>query len=662
MTFANNILGEPRPAGIRHDVTLPRRQNYYPSPVDWRDEVLYFLLVDRFSDGREHSRLLLDRQNLAAARPSLPNGEPWRWDLWAESGAHRWQGGTLRGVISKLGYLKGLGVTTLWLSPVFKQRGHLDTYHGYGIQDFLEVDPRFGNRRDLVDLVAAAHAAGLRVILDIIFNHSGANWVYAGDQRTPPYRPHPQQYEFGAWLGDRGQPIQAIQGSEDGIWPVELQDTAGYTRAGQGDLGAGDVGDPNAEHKRSDFFELRDFRLDDPEVLTNLAQCYKYWISLTDCDGFRIDTVKHISFEQARNFCGSIKEFAGGLGKQSFLLVGEIAGGDYNQDRYLDVLDRNLDAALDIGEMRLALNGVAKGLMHPAVYFDGFRPGQAIMGSHRNLGERHVSILDDHDHVFGEKLRFSSEAASQHQVAAAVALQLFTLGIPCIYYGTEQALAGPEPSQRQWLPGWKAGSFSDRYLREAMFGPEHPRKEGVAGLQPAPGSLDPDLPGFGAFGTSGRHCFDEHDPVYRRVAALAELRKEYPALRFGRQYLRNISFLGRPFGAYGPGEIVAWSRILDDQEVLCVLNGHGTEPRGARVVVDGALNQRQDGQAGEMTVVLNTAQAADPDGYHGPHPAGLILPVQRTADGMAYVELWDVPSSEIVVLTNHPDPDEGGLR
>jgi hypothetical protein len=118
---------------------------------------------------------------------------------------------------------------------------------------------------------------------------------------------------------------------------------------------------------------------------------------------------------------------------------------------------------------------VAKGLLDPRGFFDGFDPGKAVMGSHRNLGGRHVSIVDDHDHVFGEKVRFSSEAASAHQVAAATALQLFSLGIPCIYYGSEQALAGPEPAERRWLPGWKG---SDRYLREAMFGPEHPRRRG----------------------------------------------------------------------------------------------------------------------------------------------------------------------------------------
>src|SRR5437588_5214908 len=122
MTFAASALTRDRPASVRRNVLLPRRQRYHASPVDWRGEVLYFLLVDRFSDGQEQGRPLLDRRNLAAARPAVP----WRWDRWAESGAGRWQGGTLRGVTSKLPYLKKLDVSTLWLSPVFKQRGHAD--------------------------------------------------------------------------------------------------------------------------------------------------------------------------------------------------------------------------------------------------------------------------------------------------------------------------------------------------------------------------------------------------------------------------------------------------------------------------------------------------------------------------------------------------------
>lgn len=646
MPFTDAQLSQNRPANVR-DIDLPRRERYHPSPADWRDETLYFLLPDRFSDGQEQTRPLLDRRNLIAARPVPPNGEAWRWDRWAQSGAEQWQGGTLHGLRSKLGYLKKLGVTAIWVGPVFKQRGHLDSYHGYGIQDFLDVDPHFGDRRELVELVADAHAAGLRIILDIIFNHSGPNWLYspetAGDAFMPRYTSG--RYPFGSWRGDQGQPVAQIDSSEDGVWPMELAGAESYTRAGAGNLGAGDLDDPQAEHKRSDFFDLRDFRLDRAGTLNDLARCYKYWIALTDCDGFRIDTLKHVSYDEARNFCGSIKEFAANLGKSDFFLVGEVAGGDYNQDRYLDVVGMNLNAALDIGEMRLALNGVAKGLVAPGRYFDGFDPGRAVMGSHRNLGRRHVSILDDHDHVFGEKLRFSSEAASGHQAATGVILQIFTLGIPCIYYGTEQALAGPESSERKWLPEW---GRSDRYLREAMFGPAHPRKRGRDGLVSAPDGSDTSLPGFGPFGTAGHHCFDEANPVYLRIAAACDARKKYPVLRYGRQYLRPIAEIGREdFRDAGAGDLVAWSRILDDEEALCVVNSNGREERGARVLVDADLNP--PGSA--MIVALNTAQAA---GISGAHPVGKVLPVARTARGEAYVEIHRLPASEAIALINHP--------
>lgn len=654
MSFASLALAQDRPESLRRHVVLPRRQSYFPSPVDWRNEVLYFLLVDRFSDAAESSRPRLDPRNPAAARPASPDGTPWRWDRWAESGANRWQGGTLAGVHSKLDYLRHLGITALWLSPVFKQRGHRDDYHGYGVQDFLDVDPRFGTRSDLVALVDAAHGKGLRVILDIIFNHSGPNWLYPHDTPGGAIQPYytSGRYRFGAWLGDSGQEVGAIQGAEDGVWPVELQAPERYTRAGSGSLGAGDIDDPQAEHKRSDFMMLRDFSL--APTLADLAMCFKYWVALTDCDGFRIDTLKHVSLEEARNFCGSIKEFAANQRKENFFLVGEIAGGDYGAERYLNVLDRNLNAALDIGEMRPTLTGVAKGLVHPSAFFDGFDPGQAIMGSHRNIGNRHVSILDDHDHVFGQKLRFSSEAASDHQVVAGVAMQAFTLGIPCLYYGTEQALAGPEAGERAWLPEW---GRSDRYLREAMFGPAHPRQSGRQGMHAAPGGPDSALPGFGPFGTAGQHCFDETSAAYLRIAAILMLRETIPSLRHGRQYARPVSFLDRPFGMHGPGELFAWSRILDDEECVCVVNGHGTAARGADVLVDASLNP--PGSA--MQVVLNTAQAGAPAGYRGPHPPGSSLPVRHTAQGIAHIEIRDLPPSEVLVCANHAEAESGAI-
>jgi hypothetical protein len=233
-----------------------------------------------------------------------------------------------------------------------------------------------------------------------------------------------------------------------------------------------------------------------------------------------------------------------------------------------------------------------------------------------------------------------------------------TLGIPCIYYGTEQALAGPEPEERRWLPGWGGGEHADRYLREAMFGPKHPRRAGRDGLQAGEAGLDATLPGFGPLGTAGHHCFNQANPVYLRITALSALRSEYPALRLGRQYLRQVSFLGNAFGVPGPGEIVAWSRILDDEELLCVLNPHGQEARGANVVVDRSLNA----PGSLMTVVLNTAQAANGPGFAAAHPVGSQVPVCEADDGTVFVEMRDLAPSEIVVLANHPEADEGGLR
>ena len=129
MSFAQSILARARPDSVR-SLALPRRTNFFPSPADWRDEVIYFLLPDRFSDGGESDRPLVNPKDRGANRPA-----GFRWDDWAASGGGRFQGGTLNGITSKLDYLNGLGVTTLWVGPTFKQRTHFDSYHGYAIQD-----------------------------------------------------------------------------------------------------------------------------------------------------------------------------------------------------------------------------------------------------------------------------------------------------------------------------------------------------------------------------------------------------------------------------------------------------------------------------------------------------------------------------------------------
>jgi glycosidase len=651
MDFAAQLLSKSRPDDIR-SVELPRRQMFHPSPADWREEIIYFLLTDRFSDGKEARRPTLDPDNRDAFRPA-----GFRWDQWSASGGGRYQGGTLNGLASKLDYIAALGATTLWVSPVFKQRTHWDSFHGYAIQDYLEVDPRLGTRQDLVNLVAAAHAKDLRVLLDVVFNHTSENWFYAVDPRDqPPYLPWPGFYPKGPWLDRQGNPTDQILTPDDGVWPKELWPDDYYTRAGEGDLGAGDINDPHAEFRRTDFDGDRDINYDQPGVLDDIARCYKYWIALTDCDGFRIDTLKHIDEESGRNLCGSIKEFAAGLGKVDFFLAGEVAGSDSDADLYLRILGSNLNATLNIGEIRPTLVSVAKGLTASADYFTLVGAWDNDLGSHRNSGKRRISILDDHDCVSGTKTRFSADATSNHQVVAGVAIQLFTLGIPCIYYGTEQAFAGPEPDQRQYLTNYGG---NDAYLREAMFGPDHPRKSGLGGLTPGPAGFDTTMPGFGPFGTCGAHCFDTTSAAYIRIAALASIRRQYPSLRYGRQYQRALSNFGADFNLPAAGELIAWSRILDDEEVLCIVNGHGTQSRGGDVVVDSALNSPSApgdpwmGAPPYFEVVANSAQTAAAVAYAGSHPIESQLPVSIRS-GTAYVSLRDVAPSEVLVLINRP--------
>jgi hypothetical protein len=320
----------------------------------------------------------------------------------------------------------------------------------------------------------------------------------------------------------------------------------------------------------------------------------------------------------------------------------------------MDILRRNMTAALDIGGARTALTAVGKGLAPGSSYFNGFSQFDEGFGSHRNDGARHVSILDDHDHVFGEKVRFSSEipdhfAVKDYQVVVPTAVQLFTLGIPCIYYGTEQAFAGPAQSQIEYVlaEGWKDGGNSgDRYLREAMFGPEHPRALHHKPLAEQIQELDQSLPGFGPFGTSGKHCFDRESPAYVRLAALCQMRKEYLVLRVGRQYQRQIRLPHSWFELPRAGELVGWSRILDAIEAVAVVNPNGTDFRGGDILVDGSISPRGT----VFEVVANTAQAAAGAGYGGSHPVGTTVNVGGQADEPGFLAIRDVPPCEVLVL------------
>lgn len=603
------------------EADLKPRGRVHLSPVSWRDQILYQLLPDRFSDGDENQRELFDRTN------------PLRFQVkdkasWMAAG-NKFVGGTLRGVKSKLDYLQRLGVTTLWLNPPWRQRPDLETYHGYGIQNFLDIDPRFGTRQDLRDLIDAAHDRSMYVILDIIYNHSGNNWFYqdeSGSSSTMPYRFSPP-YPVHGWRSHNGESIPEIATPDDGVWPQEFQNLDWYTRAGE--IGRWDVSywedplSPNAEFRRGDFYDLKDLNLENNQVIAAIARVYQYWIALSDCDGFRIDAVKHVSPEDSRKFCTAIREYAQSIGKDNFLLTGEIAS-DTMAGAYIDIIGRNLSAVLDIISAPNDLTAMAKGLAQPKQFFDLYSEDK-IAGKYRQIGLYHVSVLDDHDMLSrGWKQRFAAYSNVPNlyeQVAHVVGVQLTMPGIPSIYYGTEQAFDGNAGYHDYSAEGGRLAE--DRYIREAMFGGA-----------------------FGAFQTADCHFFNIDHPTYLRIAAIAHIRNRQDkigkALRRGHHYLRETSFCNYPFSIPGQGEVVAWSQILFDTEVLMVLNTHGLESRGAEVTVDTFIHPHNS----TMTF-LYKSNWSDSQLRHPPRDQ--TVAVQHHNDARATVRI-DLPPSGMAIL------------
>ena len=361
---------------------------FFPSPIAWEDEVLYFLMLDRFSDGRETGYRGNDGQMVVTGTtPRFSAGDAGNAPRgpWVDAG-RRFCGGTLRGLTSKLGYLARLGISAIWISPIFKQLASRETYHGYGIQDFLDVDPRFGTRDELRDLVDTAHRLGLRVILDIILNHTGDVFAYDPDRYEERRGDGSRFFDPAVgWRGvprrrlsRRGRPAHAavrarqsgrrirrrIRTAPSGRASCRTADT--FTRKGH--IRNWDF---SPEFLEGDFSDLKNVHLgqgsvDDyrpSEALKTLAAIYKFWIAFADLDGFRIDTVKHMDLGASRYFGSVIHEFAQRIGKENFYLVAEITGG---RSRAFQTLETTgLDAALGVDDIPDKVEYLIKGFRNP---------------------------------------------------------------------------------------------------------------------------------------------------------------------------------------------------------------------------------------------------------------------------------------------------------
>jgi glycosidase len=364
-----------------HPSQRPHQSN---AGLDWRDQVIYQIVVDRFDNG--------DPNNDINVAPSVPG---------------RYHGGDWQGVINRLDYLDALGVTALWISPVVKnteEDAGFASYHGYWTQDFLRPNAHFGDLEKLRELVDKAHEKGMLVILDVVTNHVGQLFYYdingngqpddtisgggfahtclqicmqnpnacSTDEQTyctngsnyleriiewdPDYDPRgiqgwtslgfsgPADVRFTDWpkvnRTPPPRPPDWFGWPEDKPW---FDDPSWYNRRGrvyvwwhEGDYSKDFV---REQETKGDFpGGLKDLDTDNPDVKEALIRSFEYWIEVADFDGFRIDTVKHIDRpEIARNVRGFWGDFtdrmrakAAALGKQNFFIFGE--GFDGNDE------------------------------------------------------------------------------------------------------------------------------------------------------------------------------------------------------------------------------------------------------------------------------------------------------------------------------------------
>jgi glycosidase len=560
----------------------------FPSPIDWRDCWMYFLMVDRF------------------ANPQAPPKHPWNQQF-----DYR-QGGTFKGVTAQLNYLQDLGVKALWLTPVLKnpRPNWQYNYHGYNTQDFLHVDERFGSdgtrasaERELAELVGQAHGRRIFVVLDIVLNHAAQvfDYVYKGQVVDKFDDPEVMNAPLGQeppiqWMNGYGFPRADWQDQippdarlspDDAAYPVDLQEKTFFRRRGntlsyalspegfvKGDFIKQRQLVVEYDATPSSLADIRAMYGIRP-VLNILVHAYQYLIAKFDIDGFRIDTAKHIWPPAIETFGNAIREFAQTLGKRNFLTFGEIYDDEETITKFVgrhspDKAGFGVDAALDY-PLFFKVTDIVKGWRDvaelPGVFGHRKEVEATLISSHGEAGQFFVTFLDNHD----QPQRFNQPATPPEQVTMGLAVLFCLQGIPAVYYGTEQGLQGTVD---------KNDEHPEQSVREALWGKPN--------------------------------AFDQQSFFYTQIKALSRLREEQPALRFGRLYFRQVSGNGRDFGySSGAGGLVAFSRIVSDIEVLVVANTNTQTAFDGLVLQDPDLNRRprrmlvaysNRGQTGSATV------------------------------------------------------------
>ena len=412
---------------------------HFPSPVDWRDQSIYMIFTDRFADGDPSNNELTPG---ARFRPQNPRGI---------------HGGDFKGIETHLGYIRNLGATAIWITPVFINDAS-SAWHGYGALDFSTISPQLGGLAGLRDLTKAAHERGIYVILDVVLNHLGAV-ATSDDAGWPRFRKDGPGYTL-RWINPNRVPQPPFNRLD---W---------FHNRGQ----VGDWNDP-VQSVIGQFYTLNDLKTDLPEVRAALTGAFKKFIEQTDCDGFRVDTVRHVERDFWPEWLRAMRQHAATLGKTNFLMFGEVAHSD---DKLVGSFTTNnsFNSLLDF-PLYYTIDRVVRGGAATRQITERFRKlAEPTYGS--NALNKLVTFIDNHDQP--RFLATNKANGDTNKLTQALVL-LYTLqGIPCLYYGTEQAFNGR----------------GDPYNREDMK-------------------------------------FDDTTPLYKLIATLNTLRQRNRDLRIGSQ-------------------------------------------------------------------------------------------------------------------------------
>ena len=403
---------------------------YYENPVDFRSEVIYFIIVDRFHDGHSGSD--------GRAEGSEVESSKGLYDKSQQDWGKYW-GGNLQGVINKIDYLKELGVTALWLSPLFEQVSDLQfsraPMHGYWTRDFKRINPRFLKVNEstsvhesdtLKCLVDACHNAGIKVVLDIVCNHSS-----------------PEINGSKGVVLDDGKPLADFNNDANSFYYHE-----------------GEITDWEDEYQliHLEMMGLATFNEKSIDYRNYIKSAIKVWLD-AGVDALRVDTLKHMPIWFWQEFTTEMKSHKPGLfmfGEYGFIKPWEQRSVEYANNIGMSILDFGLCDGI-----RFCFSGQEPG---------GFYQVERVLGYDRvyHRANELVTFIDNHDMP-----RFLSVVPDQRKLDLALVLLLTLRGVPCLFYGTEQYLhndtsGGQDPYNRPMMDNWDTESHSFNLVKTLL--------------------------------------------------------------------------------------------------------------------------------------------------------------------------------------------------